>query len=170
MKNLYKLVNVYYNIRLRNINVMNSNTKDGDYYNLINLSHIFEDSDTLEPWTCELEGLDGQENDWLKEALVEEEQQATIDEGSNFKYYNDDDLYRETHATNDVYANKDVTRDIASVSGSGTVGRIVREIGSDDDSPSGHDGDGDSDGDPIIIGRSLMSCEFIEYDFKFIST
>lgn len=51
---------------------MNNKYRNDDYYNPIDLNHTFEDNDTLERWTCELKGprLDDQENDWLKEALA----------------------------------------------------------------------------------------------------
>lgn len=117
MKNLHKLVSVYYNIWLNMKNMMNSKFRDDDYYNPIDLSYRFENNDALEPWTHELEGppLDGQENDQLEEALAEEEdEQDIVVARSSFKHYNDDDdLYAETHGifyTHDIYAGEDVIR------------------------------------------------------------
>lgn len=96
---------------------MNSTYRDDEYYNPIDLSHIFEDNDTLELWTRELKGplLDGQENEWLKEALANvEDEQHTAAPHSSFRHYDNDNLYAETRAifyTHDVYACEGATRD-----------------------------------------------------------
>lgn len=139
IKNLHKLVYVRYNIGLRMRNVINRKLRDDDYYNPIDLNHIFEDCDALEPWTRELKGplLDGQENDWFDEALAEEEdEQDIIVMRSRFRYYDDDDddLYAETQVkfyTHDVYVGEDATRDDKpGVSGNTTVGRGMHGPGS----------------------------------------
>lgn len=160
---------------------MNSTYRDDEYYNPIDLSHIFEDNDTLEPWTRELEGplLDGQENEWLEEALANvDDEQDTDAPHSSFRHYDDDDdLYAETHAifyTHDVYIGEGTTRDdIAGVSGSGTVGgTATRETGSTggSDGDAGDVGGGYGVGDPSVAGGSSTSCGFTEYDSRFIST
>jgi len=157
---------------------VNNKSKHDDYYSPIDLSHIFEDNDTLKPWTCELEGplLDRQEKGWLEEALAEEDEHDTVVARSSFRHYDDDDdIYVETHAifyTHDVYAGDDATRDdVTSVSGSGIVGETTtREIGSDGDGGGGGAGVGVGAGDPIIVGGSSTPCGFTEYDSRFVST
>lgn len=58
------------------------------------------------------------------------------------------------------------------MSGSSTVGRTTKEIGSDDESSGDHDGDnGGSSGSTVDlrVGGSLTLCKFIEFDSKYIS-
>ncbi|KAL0367740.1 UNVERIFIED_CONTAM: hypothetical protein Sradi_3664100 [Sesamum radiatum] len=65
---LHKLVYAHYNMRLRVRNLMYQR-EDDDYYNPIDLNHIFHDNDILEEWTREAEEPLLPENnlDWLDE-------------------------------------------------------------------------------------------------------
>ncbi|KAL0296220.1 UNVERIFIED_CONTAM: hypothetical protein Sradi_6674100 [Sesamum radiatum] len=65
---LHKLVYAHYNMRLRVRNLMYQR-EDDDYYNPIDLNHIFHDNDILEEWTRETEEPMLPENDldWLDE-------------------------------------------------------------------------------------------------------
>ena len=69
MQKLHKLVFVHYNLRLRVRNLLYKQ-QDEDYYNPIDLNHIFEDDDILDDWIRETEQpvLD---NDltWLDEGI-----------------------------------------------------------------------------------------------------
>ncbi|KAL0286051.1 UNVERIFIED_CONTAM: hypothetical protein Sangu_2751200 [Sesamum angustifolium] len=65
---LHKLVYAHYNMQLRVRNLMYQR-EDGDYYNPIDLNHIFHDNDILEEWTREAEEplLPENDLDWLDE-------------------------------------------------------------------------------------------------------
>ncbi|KAL0283797.1 UNVERIFIED_CONTAM: hypothetical protein Sangu_2866900 [Sesamum angustifolium] len=65
---LHKLVYAHYNMRLRVRNLMYQR-EDDDYYNPIDVNHIFHDNDILEVWTRETEDPMLPENDldWLDE-------------------------------------------------------------------------------------------------------
>ncbi|KAL0361974.1 UNVERIFIED_CONTAM: hypothetical protein Sradi_3881900 [Sesamum radiatum] len=67
-ENLHKLVYAHYNMRLRVRNLMYQR-EDDDYYNPIDLNHIFHDNDILEEWTREAEEplLPENDLDWLDE-------------------------------------------------------------------------------------------------------
>jgi len=52
MKKLHKLVFVHYNMRLRVRNLTHQRDQD-DYYNPINLNHVFNDDDILVAWIQE---------------------------------------------------------------------------------------------------------------------
>ncbi|KAL0444325.1 UNVERIFIED_CONTAM: hypothetical protein Slati_2155200 [Sesamum latifolium] len=68
IKKLHNLVYAHYNTRLRLRNLIYQR-EDDDYYNPIDLNHIFHDNDILEKWTREAEEQLLPENDldWLDE-------------------------------------------------------------------------------------------------------
>lgn len=93
MQNLLKLVYVYYNMRLKVRNMTNKSSHK-DYYNLIDLSHIFEENSTIDPQIHEVEGslLDGQDIDSLEES---EDTRGTKE--CFRRYDDDDDPHKETN-------------------------------------------------------------------------
>ena len=84
MKKLHKLVYVHYNVRLRVKNLMQDRS-DEDFYNPINLNHIFNDDDILDEWIREGEKpiLSSDNLDWLDQDLPSKEgrEVARADDG-----------------------------------------------------------------------------------------
>jgi len=74
MKKLYKLVFVHYNIRLRVRNLTHQRDQD-DYYNPIDLNHVFNDDAILDALIQEREQLVLREDDihWLDEGISQSE-------------------------------------------------------------------------------------------------
>ena len=74
MKKLHKLVYVHYNMRLRVKNLMQERS-DEDFYNLIDLDHIFNDDDIVDEWIREGEEpiLTSDNLDWLDQDLPSRE-------------------------------------------------------------------------------------------------
>ena len=74
MKKLHKLVYVHYNMRLRVKNLMQERS-DEDFYNLIDLDHIFNDDDIVDKWIREGEEpiLTSDNLDWLDQDLPSRE-------------------------------------------------------------------------------------------------
>ena len=71
IKKLHKLVFVHYNMRLRVRSLMHQRDQD-DYYNPIDLNHVFNDDDILDAWIQEREQPVLREDDlfWLDEGIV----------------------------------------------------------------------------------------------------
>ena len=74
IEKLHKLVFVHYNMRLRVKNLMYKNDTD-DFYDPIDLNHIFDENDILDEWVRENEPSLIHENDlsWLDKAISESE-------------------------------------------------------------------------------------------------
>lgn len=72
MKNLHYLVFVHYNMRLKIHNLVDRTTNE-DYYNAIDLSHIFEKMTPIDTWIREAEEpmLDEHDINWLERELDE---------------------------------------------------------------------------------------------------
>lgn len=166
MKNLYHLAFVHYNMRLKIHNLVDR-TEDEDYYNPIDLSHIFEANDPIDTWIYEGEEpvLDGQDTNWLERELDKGGKQ--MGDNNNIRDEEFDEIYNEMHVKFyfDYISGVNEGAEYIHGVGSGnatTTGTTVR----DDDDDTGGGGVGGTS----KIGVNSGSCSFTEYDNHFIST
>lgn len=73
-------------------------TANEDYYNPINLSHIFEENDPIDTWIREAKEpvLEGQDTNWLEREL--DEGGTQVGDSNRIKDEEYDEIYNEMHA------------------------------------------------------------------------